>query len=678
LLGDDSKQPRVIETIRKRGYRLIAPVRRLAPSNGTPAAATSPAPALPTPATGAARIPTPTIPTSKIPTSGAAPRAARPVAPHSQRATWTLAVVVAAFAGVTLWATAFRPMTADADRNRDALRLLPFAAQDRLERDPALAPDGHRIAYSRLTGDGERAAIWIQARAATGSAAAPVRLTSGERADRLPVFSPDGTELAFVREPDGDCELLVIAATGGRERRVSGCDTHGSARFDWSPRGDVLAVSRRLSDGSGRYAIHLLGLEGGALRQLTDPQPPFRADVEPRFSPDGAHVAFGRLAGSAVTELWTVEVGSGRERRLTHDHRDVMGQTWAADGRSIVFSSNRAGQYGLWEVAATGGEPRWLAGGGSKIKHPVHARHAPVIAWEDWQLEINVWQLPLAAATGLAADRGPAPPRAVATSTQWDYAPAISPDGRRLAFLSSRGGDVAVWVQDLASEEVFPISGRDQHAIAGPAWSPDGTTLAWVAWQDGRPDLFVSGLDSYAPRRLTDDHAHEIAPAFSRDGREVLVGSDRSGDWQVWRVPAGGGEPVAVTADGGLAAQEGPEGELYLVHPLRDGIWRRDDAAGSWSQVEDAPRPGHWANWQVAAGALWVLAHEPDRSALVRVPLAGGRSEVVATVDEIARPGVAVAADGSALFLARVDRAECDLLLAENLLAARSVGPAGS
>ncbi|HVS62240.1 MAG TPA: winged helix-turn-helix domain-containing protein [Thermoanaerobaculia bacterium] len=648
LLGDDSKQPRVIETIRKRGYRLIAPVRRGA---AAPVEGNGDEPAIDVTETE-----------TSVDTTGPGAGAAT----ASPRGTWALAAAIAAFAGVALWATAFRPTMADADRSREALRLLPLAAQDRLERDPALAPDGHRVAYSRLAEEGDRAAIWIQARTATGRAA-PVRLTAGDSFDRYPVFSPDGAEIAFVRDPDGSCELLVIPSTGGRERRLAGCDTHGAARFDWSPAGDALVVSRRLDD--GRYAIHLLDLETSALRRLTDPQPPFRADVEPRFSPDGRHVAFGRIAGSAVTELWTVAVESGRETRLTHDHREVMGQAWSEDGRSIIFSSNRAGQYGLWAVAATGGDPRWLAGGGSKIKHPVHARHSPLIAWEDWQLEINVWRVPLERPEGLAEPPGAPPPAAaVARSTQWDYAPAISPDGSRLAFLSSRGGDVAIWVQELASGEAFPVSGRDQHAIAGPAWSPDGSALAWVAWHGGRPDLFVTGVDAYAPRRITDDDAHEIAPSFTRDGDAVLVGSDRTGDWQVWRVPLDGRPPVAVTTEGGLAAQEGRDGNLYLVHPVRDGIWRRNGAEGAWSAVEGAPRPGHWANWQVGTGGLWVLTHESDRSTLVRLPLAGGERRVIASLDEIARPGIAISEDETALYLSRVDRAECDLLLAENLL----------
>ncbi|HVS13539.1 MAG TPA: winged helix-turn-helix domain-containing protein [Thermoanaerobaculia bacterium] len=637
LLGDDPKRPRVIETIRKRGYRLIAPLERL-------------------PADGGGNVRR---------YEGRARRA---------RIRWlTLALAGAVSAGAALWALALRPGAADADRprveaaaaERDGLRLLPLAAADRRLRDPALSPDGTRIAYSRLDEDDRSAAIFVRTRTASGAEAAPLRITTGEHADRLPVFSPDGTEIAFVREPDGDCELWVAPVTGGRERRLASCAGTAAARFDWAPSGAALAISRPAVDGSGRHAIHLLDLSTGALLQLTRPRPPFRGDVEPRFSPDGARVAFGRVMGSTVTELWTVEVATARETRLTHDHRDTMGQAWSVDGDTIVFSSNRAGHYGLWEIPAGGGEPRWLTGGGSKIKHPAHARHAPLIAWEDWQLEINLWRVPL----GGSEDRGPGE-EPVARSTQWDFAPAISPDGARLAFLSSRGGGMGVWVRDLVSGEEFPVTRGDDHATAGPRWSPDGGALTWVAWRAGRSDVFVTAVDSYAPTQLTDDDAHEIAPAFSHDGSTVLFGSDRTSEWEVWRAPLDGGEATRVTSEGGLAAQELPDGTIYLLHPLRGGLWRRSPQ-GTLTAVAGAPRPDHWSDWQVGSSGIFVATRAGGGTRLYRVPYRGGAVEVVAELGETARPGIAIAPDERSVIVSRVDRAECDLLLAENLAGAR-------
>ena len=108
---------------------------------------------------------------------------------------------------------------------------------------------------------------------------------------------------------------------------------------------------------------------------------------------------------------------------MTIDNADVLGIDWDSDGRHIVFSSERAGGISVWRVAAAGGEPASIAGGGAKLKHPSTARRTGAIAYEDWHYEINVVDLPTAASPEGIAPGTPVSP----TSDQWKLPSADFP-----------------------------------------------------------------------------------------------------------------------------------------------------------------------------------------------------------------------------------------------------------
>ena len=73
-----------------------------------------------------------------------------------------------------------------------------------------------------------------------------------------------------------------------------------------------------------------------------------------------------------------------------------MGLEWAPDGRSILFSSSRAGIYSIWRVSSGGGPPTFVAGGGAKMKHPSVARGRNLMAYESWTYEVRLWSAPTA------------------------------------------------------------------------------------------------------------------------------------------------------------------------------------------------------------------------------------------------------------------------------------------
>ena len=628
LFGDDAVRPAVIETIRKRGYRLL-----VAPDLG-----------------GAE----PAHPAA----SEALPAAAASAEPRSARRGTLAAAAIAAAAVAVAAALLLRR----APRPAGPVRIIPITTFTGNEVGPAVSPDGTRVAFT-WERPGEKPGLWVK----LVDAATPLRLTRAPGADRYPAWSPDGQEIAFSRVADGRCALSVVPAIGGPVRTLADCGRDG-VRPSWSPDGRSIALAARASD--GRWRIELLDLASGKRTPLTDPPSGFDGDWEPAFSPDGKSIAFVRTLTDGVDDLWVVPARGGDARRLTFENRALTGADWTPDGRSLVFSSSRAGLFSLWRLPLSGGEPRLVGGGGSKMKHPSAARTRNAVAYENWNYEVNLWSLPLGggAATSTPGGGAPAPARLTFTADEWAFDPEFSPDGTRIAYVSTRTGAPEIFTTGARGGEPVQVTRLGGPQVSAPRWSPDGRTLVFSARPEGQADLYAVPSGGGTPRRLTSDPGDELAASFSRDGRFVYFASRRGGTWQIWKMPAEGGAATVATRGGGTTAFESADGRLlYFTRPDAPGLWRMPAAGGAEERVSADLRPSSANDWRVTARGIYFREDRGDDAPVVRFLAFGGSSaDVVATLDEQAWAGFSVAPDDSALVYGRADRREADIRMIEN------------
>jgi len=619
--GDDAAAPQVIETIRKGGYRLIAPVE---------------APAM--------------LEKAQIAPAADAGRRRRLRAVFIGLGVVELAAVLTVY---LLRSRDTRPLA--------PMRIVPLTAASGSERDPAVSPDGTRVAYVWNGGAGENYSLYVK----LTDGGAPLRLTRESPAeDRAPAWSPDGRSIAFTRATASTCDILIAPALGGSARRLGPCGDTGYRRLAWSPDGRSLAVSRR--EGDAPLAIEIVSVQTGDRRVLTRPLVGILGDTSPAFSPDGAEIAFDRNVSDGAGDIYAVSASGGEPRRLTFDGRDLMGLDWAADGKSVIFSSSRAGIYSLWRVGASGGEPAWFAGAGTKMKHPSTARAAGrnVLAFENWTYEVNLWRV--SAGRDGAGDAR----RMTETTDQWNFQPAISPDGRRLAFVSTRTGEEQLWNEAADGSGPARLTSFEGARIETPRWSPDGRGLVFSVRMRGRADLYAVEAAGGPPARLTRETSDAVLPSWSADGHSILFASRRGGAWDVWRLALADRKITRVTRDGGYASRESADGRfLYFTRTDAAGIWRQPaDGSGSAERVAGALLPEDWANWELGREGLYVREVPSGQ----RLPVlafypfsAGARRQIVSLADQ-GWPGFAVAPDEGSVVYPRIDRQSCEIRVIEN------------
>jgi TolB protein len=125
------------------------------------------------------------------------------------------------------------------------------------------------------------------------------------------------------------------------------------------------------------------------------------------------------------------------------------------------------------------------------------------------------------------------------TMGDWDdITPAVSPDGKRLAFASNRSGNYDLYVMSLEDGSIFQFTETKDYE-ASPSWSPDGQWLAYEAYlpddKGGNLEVLIRPLDqTQAPIRLTNDPAADFSPSWSPRGRQIAYVSSSSGDLGIW------------------------------------------------------------------------------------------------------------------------------------------------
>lgn len=145
-------------------------------------------------------------------------------------------------------------------------------------------------------------------------------------------------------------------------------------------------------------------------------------------------------------------------------------------------------------------------------------------------------------------------PRTIAESPEPIMAPAWSPDGSRIAYVSFHTKRSEIWVQTLATgqrESVAAYPGIN----GAPAFSPDGSRLAITLSKDGSPDVYVLNLANHGLTRLTSGLSIDTEPTWSPDGSTIVFTSDQGGKPQLYMVPSTGGRATRLTFQGDYNAR---------------------------------------------------------------------------------------------------------------------------
>jgi Tol biopolymer transport system component/DNA-binding winged helix-turn-helix (wHTH) protein len=580
-LEDDPKAPRYIETIPKVGYRLLERVQLLDDLPG-------PQPE----AEGVAAIDLPMLPP------------ARPWALLAALCGLALVCGVAPllFGHYESAQPIFLRQTIAPSRPLFAPSVRPVTAEPNSEVYPHLSPDGLTVAYAARYPDDSATRIYL--RGLSGSA--PLRLTHGESdEDTYPVWSPDGSQLAFMRVQGSSCSLNIVSALGGRERPVADCPQNTLDYFDWTPDGRALVAMRFDPDegGVGRpfETIHFFDLDTGREHALDYERSRTDNDVQPRYSPDGTRIAFRRGAVPYSDIFWVAAEG-GKVHQLTRVRAQIRGFDWLPDGHRMLFSSDHEGIQQLYLLDFDSGAI--TAMGIRGVTYPAVARNKPVAVFQQENRVVNLIGYKIGAGIEQTSET-------LFATTRNDSWPQFAPNDDRVAFVSDRSGDSQLWLYDPESRQPGQLTHHNEGlGLAKPSWSPNGKRVLYVGRGSGFSSLYSVAVDSGQVRQETGADENVRFGTYSADGRWILYCSDRSGLWQLWRRPNGPGLPERLTEQPGAVTVQDILGDesVYFNRSNDVGLFKLDLETRKETHLDVPLQFWNSHAWRVTGKGIYYLA----------------------------------------------------------------------
>jgi Tol biopolymer transport system component len=388
--------------------------------------------------------------------------------------------------------------------------------------EPSLSPDRREIAFV-AGGD-----IWTVP--ASGGEAR--LLVTHPAYDSRPLYSPDGTRLAFMSTRTGNGDIYVLTLATGALQRVTFDDAPDQLDA-WSRDGKWLYLTTNAKDVNGSTDIYRVAANGGTPM-------PVSADVyanEYWAAPSPADPNTIALTGKGdvnsqwwrhghahidESQIWLEHFGGAEPtyEAVTHDEARDEWPMWSGDAKTLYYVSDLSGQENVWAHPLGGKAHAVTSYTSGRVIWPTISYDGEAIVFER---SFGIYLLDVASgkvnqvAIALRGVSAASVPQHL-TLTQGFQWLTLSPDGKKIAF-TAHGDVFAASAKDGGNAERVT---HTPELEANLAWAPDSRRLVYVSERDnGVAHLYLYDFGTQTETRLTDGPKADIAPTWSPDGKTI-------------------------------------------------------------------------------------------------------------------------------------------------------------
>jgi len=253
----------------------------------------------------------------------------------------------------------------------------------------------------------------------------------------------------------------------------------------------VIAYS---SDISGNPEIYITDAEGKLKKKITDYAD---RDGYPAWSPDGKKITFYAYHGQKTWSIYTMDRNGRKRSRCTFaENKWDNSPTWSPDGQNIAFAREYGNTLEIWIMNADGSnlhQVQQIKGGG-----PHFTPDGRIL----FHSEYKDSEICLADIDGKNIIK-------LTDNEAEDWHPEISPEGKKIVFMSDRDGNYEIYVMDVDGSHQKRLTNHK----AGdwePSWSPDGSQIIFTSDRDGDFDIYIMNNDGSAVKNITNNKAQDL------------------------------------------------------------------------------------------------------------------------------------------------------------------------
>jgi tricorn protease len=363
------------------------------------------------------------------------------------------------------------------------------------------------------------------------------RLTSHDGFEMFARFSPDGKHLAFTGQYDGNTEVYLMPAEGGKPKRLTFTATLGrddvsdrmgpnNIVIGWTPDGkNILFRSRMRSFNDFIGQLFTVSIDGGLPEQLPLPRGGFGS-----YSPDGSKLVYNRVfrefrtwkryRGGMADEIWTYDFNTKKTEPLTSDPAPDIIPMWAGDKIYFLSDRDENKRFNVWSVDPKTKETKQVT------KYTEFDCKFPSLGDKAIVFENGGYIYKLDLATE-KAEKVPVrilddelTARGGLTNVSKNIASyGLSPDGKRAVF-TARGDVFTVPAGQGITRNLSNSPGTHER---GADWSPDGKSIAYISDASGEDEIYTMPPDGGTPTQLTTGgDTYKYAFEWSPDGKKIL------------------------------------------------------------------------------------------------------------------------------------------------------------
>jgi TolB protein len=282
-------------------------------------------------------------------------------------------------------------------------------------------------------------------------------------------------------------------------------------------------------------------------------------DDAQQFGRDESYVIFVSQRNGAA-ELYLLELKSRQVSQLTKTGRGHLTPSIASN-RAIVFAARTGANYELFsgELGSSWRSRRPTIVGLNRLTTDTEDQLSPSVAREGGWLAFQS-----GAGIELMTTRGAGQQLLIPTATEYqDFGPAVSPDGKQVAFISNRTGAYEIWLFTRAGNELRQLT-RGGDALGGLQWSADGKRLAFTtkATNSGLSGIALAETESGSVRVLTESNDYNAS--LSARGDRIIFTSMRDGDADLYLLNLNTNAIERLTSNAGL-----DDGAVFVAEPTR-------------------------------------------------------------------------------------------------------------
>jgi Tol biopolymer transport system component/DNA-binding winged helix-turn-helix (wHTH) protein len=599
-LGDSAENPRFIETLARRGYRFIAPVK---PTDRAPVTIVEARPD---------------------------PKVTEPVSVDAKTVRLPLRWILWCIPAALLPVTAFLAGSRWSQRAETPLKITQVTFSGRVspgdlqfESLPATATDGSRIYFPQIENGRAVLAEALIADGETGTLGVPEEIAAPSLGD----ISPDGSKLLLRNHLATESEqaFWITPTIGGAARQIPGVLAHDAT---FMPDGQRILYS------SG-HDLYIARADGSEQRKFaTVPGRAFWL----RWSPDGSRLRFTLLDSQTHTmSLWEIN-GQGRQLHpLLPDWNKPSAEccgSWTADGKYFVFQSSRDGESNLWQLDEGSGlfgrsTPRQITNGPLSYQAPITARSGDGIFFVglNTRSELLSYDLGLHAFVPYAGK--------LSNARRVEF----SRDGQWVAWIKQ--DDNSLWRSRVDGTERVQLTARPMQVFM-MHWSADDRHITLMGMEPGMTwKIYTIDADGGQLKMLFSEDRNQADPDWSPDGKQIVYGrlpelmAKEAGTKAISVIDTTTGKVETLPGSEGLISPRwSPDGKYIVALSLdQSTLMLFDTGTHKWRQLarENIADPV----WSHDGKAVFFHDFAQDGEPIYKLTIADGRLERIADLRDL-------------------------------------------